>query len=113
MGSLIEKGSGAEVQIPWYIVLGTALINAFSSSSRMTIRKSESLRLMMIDEVFDKMDKSNMQLMIEMMTKEMGLQMIVAAPSDRYERFGRTIEQKSKGKNSYKKNAQHSVGHFF
>ena len=93
MGSLIEKGSGAEVQIPWYIVLGTALINAFSSSSRMTIRKSESLRLMMIDEVFDKMDKSNMQLMIEMMTKEMGLQMIVAAPSDRYERFGRTIEQ--------------------
>ena len=93
MGSLIEKGSGAEVQIPWYIVLGTALINAFSSSSRMTIRKSESLRLMMIDEVFDKMDKSNMQLMIEMMTKEMGLQMIVAAPSDRYERFGSTIEQ--------------------
>lgn len=93
MGSLIEKGSGAEVQIPWYIVLGTALINAFSSSSRMTMRKSESLRLMMIDEVFDKMDKNNMQLMIETMTKEMGLQMIVAAPSDRYERFGRTIEQ--------------------
>lgn len=93
MGSVIEKGSGAEVQIPWYIVLGTALINAFSANARDSMRKSESLRLMMIDEVFDKMDKNNMQLMIETMSKEMGLQMIVAAPSDRYERFGSTIEQ--------------------
>ena len=71
--------SGAEVQIPYMLILLSALLMIYND-------KSNSTRLVFIDEPFAKMDPSNVKIMMDFM-KEQGLQMIFCAP-DKTELIG-------------------------
>ena len=71
--------SGAEVQIPYMLILLSALLMIYND-------KSNSTRLVFIDEPFAKMDPTNVKIMIGFM-KEQNLQMIFCAP-DKTELIG-------------------------
>ena len=71
--------SGAEVQIPYMLILLSALLMIYND-------KSDSTRLVFIDEPFAKMDPTNVKIMMDFM-KEQKLQMIFCAP-DKTELIG-------------------------
>lgn len=71
--------SGAEVQIPYLLILLSALLMIYND-------KSNSTRLVFIDEPFAKMDPTNVKIMLGFM-KEQNLQMIFCAP-DKTELIG-------------------------
>lgn len=75
--------SGAEVQIPYMLILLSALIMIYND-------KSSSTRLVFIDEPFAKMDPTNVKIMLGFM-KEQKLQMIFCAP-DKTELIGNECE---------------------
>ena len=71
--------SGAEVQIPYMLILLSALLMVYND-------KMNSTRLVFIDEPFAKMDPSNVKIMMDFMKKQ-NLQMIFCAP-DKTELIG-------------------------
>lgn len=75
--------SGAEVQIPYMLILLSALLMIYNV-------KSSSTRLVFIDEPFAKMDPTNVKIMLGFM-KEQNLQMIFCAP-DKTELIGNECE---------------------
>ncbi|MBO2536541.1 SbcC/MukB-like Walker B domain-containing protein [Rummeliibacillus suwonensis] len=75
--------SGAEVQIPYMLILLSALLMIYND-------KLNSTRLVFIDEPFAKMDPTNIKIMLGFM-KEQNLQMIFCAP-DKTELIGNECE---------------------
>ena len=75
--------SGAEVQIPYMLILLSALLMIYND-------KNSSTRLVFIDEPFAKMDPINVKIMLGFM-KEQNLQMIFCAP-DKTELIGNECE---------------------
>ncbi|WP_458413033.1 SbcC/MukB-like Walker B domain-containing protein [Schinkia sp. CFF1] len=75
--------SGAEVQIPYMLILLSALLMIYND-------KLNSTRLVFIDEPFAKMDPTNVKIMLGFM-KEQNLQMIFCAP-DKTELIGNECE---------------------
>lgn len=75
--------SGAEVQIPYMLILLSALLMIYND-------KLSSTRLVFIDEPFAKMDPTNVKIMLGFM-KEQNLQMIFCAP-DKTELIGNECE---------------------
>lgn len=75
--------SGAEVQIPYMLILLSALLMIYND-------KNSSTRLVFIDEPFAKMDPTNVKIMLGFM-KEQKLQMIFCAP-DKTELIGNECE---------------------
>lgn len=75
--------SGAEVQIPYMLILLSALLLIYND-------KLSSTRLVFIDEPFAKMDPTNIKIMLNFM-KEQRLQMIFCAP-DKTELIGNECE---------------------
>lgn len=75
--------SGAEVQIPYMLILLSALLMIYND-------KNNSTRLVFIDEPFAKMDPTNVKIMLGFMKKQ-NLQMIFCAP-DKTELIGSECE---------------------
>lgn len=71
--------SGAEVQIPYLLILSSALLMIYN-------QKVNSTRLMFIDEPFAKMDPANVKRMLEFL-KSQNLQVVFCAP-DKTESIG-------------------------
>lgn len=71
--------SGAEVQIPYLLILSSALLMIYNE-------KVNSTRLVFIDEPFVKMDPGNVKLMLDFM-RDQNLQVIFCAP-DKTESIG-------------------------
>ena len=75
--------SGAEVQIPYLLILSSALLMIYN-------QKVNSSRLVFIDEPFAKMDPGNVKLMLDFM-KQQNLQVIFCSP-DKTESIGNECE---------------------
>lgn len=75
--------SGAEVQIPYLLILSSALLMIYN-------QKVNSTRLMFIDEPFAKMDPANVKRMLEFL-KSQNLQVVFCAP-DKTETIGNECE---------------------
>ena len=75
--------SGAEVQIPYMLILLSALLITYDA-------REGCAKLVFIDEPFAKMDPGNVKLMLDFM-KSHGLQMIFCAP-DKVELIGNECE---------------------
>lgn len=90
LSAIVSVGSGSEVQIPFYVILASALVQRYNVSNRMKkdIHNSKSLRLMLIDECFDKMDYDNVQTMLNFLCEMLGIQLIASAPTDKFSTVG-------------------------
>ena len=73
----IGPGSGGEHRAPLYVIAGAAL----SSAYRMDENNQDGLRLILLDEAFDKMDTSNIVATMRYL-QQLGLQVLMASPGE-------------------------------
>ena len=79
LSKTLLKKSGGETQIPFYI----AMLASFSQVCRVRSKvKSDTLRLIILDEAFSKMDGERIQECIHLL-RRFGLQAIFSAPTDK------------------------------
>lgn len=73
----LKTGSGGEIQTPFYVAIASALAYTYKIGE-----VTDGIRLAVFDEAFNKMDQGNVESAIAFM-KDMGLQVILAAPDDK------------------------------
>lgn len=71
-------GSGGEAETPFYIIRAAVFAASFKLFSK---QKISHFRTVFLDEVFQKMDESRTRRVVDFLTKEMGFQVICAAPT--------------------------------
>jgi hypothetical protein len=71
--------SGAERQVPFYVIIGSALANLYHGSRPSSVM---GLGLSVFDEAFSKMDGSNQRTLLGFY-RDIGLQVLIAAPSEK------------------------------
>lgn len=71
--------SGAERQVPFYVVIGAALANAYHGARP---SGSPGMGLAVFDEAFSKMDGPNQRTLLSFY-RDIGLQVVIAAPSEK------------------------------
>ncbi|OIQ97619.1 chromosome partition protein Smc [mine drainage metagenome] len=80
VGHLSERlgaASGGEYRAPLYVIAGAALASAY----RMDDGKNDGLRLILLDEAFDKMDMNNLVATMRYI-EDLGLQVVLASPGE-------------------------------
>lgn len=87
LSALGDFGSGGENQAPFYVTLASAL----SSAWRTFKKPGNSVGLTLLDEAFNNLSEDNLISAKEYMNK-VGLQIIVAAPSDREPTFRTMVD---------------------
>ena len=89
ISALQKTGSGGEIKTPSYIALAAAFLNAYKINPD---KPQRGASLVLLDEVFEKMDEGNTRASIEFL-KSMGLQLILAAPPDMSMKIGGLMDQ--------------------
>ena len=74
-----REKSGGETQTPYYVAIAASFVQLYSSG--------ETIRVIMLDEAFDKMDEERIESMLKFF-KTQNLQIILAAPTSRLELIG-------------------------
>ena len=82
----LDKGSGGEGTLPFYIAIGSSLASAYKISSSPSGRVYAGISLSPFDEAFSKLDTANIYNCFEFM-KEINLQVFLAAPDEKYTTF--------------------------
>lgn len=80
VGSLSKRlgtGSGGEHRAPLYVIAGAALASAY----RLDNGNSDGIRLILLDEAFNKMDTANIVATMRYL-EQLGLQIFMASPGD-------------------------------
>jgi uncharacterized protein YPO0396 len=73
----VKSGSGGEHRAPLYVIAGAALASAY----RLDSKNIGGIRLMLLDEAFNKMDAANIIATMRYL-EEIGLQVLMASPGD-------------------------------
>ena len=76
-----ESGSGAEKQVPFYVIIGAALASLYHGS-RLAMPEALGVGLAVFDEAFSKMDGPNQRTLLEFYG-DIGLQVLIAAPTEK------------------------------
>ena len=76
---IYREKSGGETQTPYYVAIAASFVQLYSIG--------ETIRIIMLDEAFDKMDEERIVSMLDFF-KEQNLQVILAAPTSRLELIG-------------------------
>jgi energy-coupling factor transporter ATP-binding protein EcfA2 len=76
------SASGAERQVPFYVVIGAALSSIYHGTRRQQDETALGLGLAVFDEAFSKMDGPNQRTLLEFY-REIGLQVVIAAPTEK------------------------------
>ncbi|WP_395676454.1 SbcC/MukB-like Walker B domain-containing protein [Inquilinus sp.] len=74
--------SGAERQVPYYVIIGAALSSIYHGARRQHEHTDLGLGLAVFDEAFSKMDGPNQRTLLEFYD-DIGLQVVIAAPSEK------------------------------
>lgn len=75
-------GSGAERQVPFYVVIGAALASIYHGSRRSLPADRIGVGLAVFDEAFSKMDGQNQRALLNFYD-DIGLQVLIAAPTEK------------------------------
>ncbi len=75
--------SGSETQVPYYVAIAASFYQIY--------RFGNTVRLMLLDEAFDKMDDDRIDSMLEFMNG-LGLQLIMATPPQKMEVIGEHVD---------------------
>ncbi|WP_386272185.1 SbcC/MukB-like Walker B domain-containing protein [Xanthomonas theicola] len=75
-------GSGGELETPFYVVRSAVLAHALGHFGR-DRRGAPSLRLMLSDEAFSKMDEARSRNVLQFLSQTLGLQLVVAMPTSK------------------------------
>ena len=80
---IYREKSGGETQTPYYVAIAASFAQLYSTG--------ETVRIIMLDEAFDKMDEERIESMISFF-KSQDFQIILAAPTSRLELIGEQID---------------------
>ena len=76
---IYREKSGGETQTPYYVAIAASFVQLYSMG--------ETIRVIMLDEAFDKMDEERIENMLNFF-KLQNLQVILAVPTSRLEIIG-------------------------
>lgn len=76
------SASGAERQVPFYVVIGAALASAYHGSRQAAPGAPLGMGLAVFDEAFSKMDGPNQRTLLDFY-RAIGLQVVIAAPTEK------------------------------
>lgn len=76
---IYREKSGGETQTPYYVAIAASFVQLYNTG--------ETIRVIMLDEAFDKMDEERIESMLNFF-KAQDLQIILAAPTSRLELIG-------------------------
>lgn len=74
--------SGAERQVPFYVVIGAALASIYHGTRRGADEGGRGIGLAVFDEAFSKLDGQNQRTMLQFYN-DIGLQALIAAPTEK------------------------------
>ncbi|HQR37658.1 MAG TPA: SbcC/MukB-like Walker B domain-containing protein, partial [Blastocatellia bacterium] len=77
LGNRLGSGSGGEHRAPLYVIAGAALASAY----RLDRGHRDGLRLILLDEAFNKMDHTNIMATMRYL-QDLGLQIFLASPGE-------------------------------
>ena len=81
---ICREKSGGETQTPYYVAIAASFQQIYSTG--------ETIRVIMLDEAFDKMDEARIESMLSFF-KKLDFQIILAAPTSRLELIGEQADQ--------------------
>ncbi len=80
---IYREKSGGETQTPYYVAIAASFAQLYSTG--------ETIRVIMLDEAFDKMDEERIESMLTFF-KSQNFQIILAAPTSRLELIGEQVD---------------------
>lgn len=92
LSKMIKKNSGGEGQNPLYVALLASFAQAYRIGLNPKIRRPATLRLVVLDEAFSKMDAEKVASCIQLM-RGLGFQAIISATNDKIQNYLETVDK--------------------
>ncbi len=92
LGRMIKKNSGGEGQNPLYVALLASFAQAYRINLSPKLRRSPTIRLVVLDEAFSKMDAEKVASCIELI-RGLGFQAIISATNDKIQNYLENVDK--------------------
>ncbi|MFT4107828.1 MAG: SbcC/MukB-like Walker B domain-containing protein [Lacrimispora sp.] len=92
LSRMIKKNSGGEGQNPLYVALLASFAQAYRISLSPKIQRNPTLRLVVLDEAFSKMDGEKVASCIELI-RGLGFQAIISATNDKIQNYVENVDK--------------------
>lgn len=92
LSRMIKKNSGGEGQNPLYVALLASFAQAYRINLSPKIRRSPTIRLVVLDEAFSKMDAEKVASCIELI-RGLGFQAIISATNDKIQNYLENVDK--------------------
>ncbi|MDR1550693.1 MAG: chromosome segregation protein SMC [Hungatella sp.] len=92
LSKMIRKNSGGEGQNPLYVALLASFAQAYRISLSPKIQRNPTLRLVVLDEAFSKMDAEKVASCIELI-RGLGFQAIISATNDKIQNYVENVDK--------------------
>lgn len=92
LSKMIKKNSGGEGQNPLYVALLASFAQAYRINLSPKLRRSPTLRLVVLDEAFSKMDAEKVASCIELI-RGLGFQAIISATNDKIQNYLENVDK--------------------
>lgn len=92
LGKMIKKNSGGEGQNPLYVALLASFAQAYRINLSPKLRRSPTIRLVVLDEAFSKMDAEKVASCIELI-RGLGFQAIISATNDKIQNYLENVDK--------------------
>ncbi|WP_333650413.1 ATP-binding protein [Lacrimispora sp.] len=92
LSKMIKKNSGGEGQNPLYVALLASFAQAYRISLSPKIQRNPTLRLVVLDEAFSKMDGEKVASCIELI-RGLGFQAIISATNDKIQNYVENVDK--------------------
>lgn len=103
LSRMIKKNSGGEGQNPLYVALLASFAQAYRINLSPKIRRNPTIRLVVLDEAFSKMDAEKVASCIELI-RGLGFQAIISATNDKIQNYLENVDKTFVYANPNKKN---------
>lgn len=92
LGKMISKNSGGEGQNPLYVALLASFAQIYRLDSSTKMRRNPTIRLVILDEAFSKMDAEKVATCIELI-RGLGFQAIISATNDKIQNYLENVDK--------------------
>lgn len=92
LSRMIKKNSGGEGQNPLYVALLASFAQAYRIDAKPGLRRNPTIRLVVLDEAFSKMDAEKVASCIKLI-RGLGFQAIISATNDKIQNYLETVDK--------------------
>ena len=103
LSKMIKKNSGGEGQNPLYVALLASFAQTYGIHLSPKVRRNPSIRLVVLDEAFSKMDAEKVASCIDLI-RSLGFQAIISATNDKIQNYLENVDKTFVYANPNKKN---------